>query len=76
MSRDLEVSIHAHSTMPSYYRVNMAGVRMVITDAHRRQIIDCLASAPPLPKSDAQIDAEREDSAHVPGAGDVEVLRG
>jgi len=69
-------AVEAHSDMPAYYRVEMAGVRMVITDAHRRQIIDCLASAPQLPKSDAQIDAEREDGAYAMGQADCEVLRG
>ena len=68
--------VEAHSHMPAYYQVQMAGVQMVISDAHRRQIIDCLASAPPLPKPDAQIDAEREGSAYAPGQGDCEVLRG
>jgi hypothetical protein len=69
-------AVEAHSGMPAYYRIDLAGVRVVITDAHRRQILDCLASAPPLPKSDAQIDAEREDSAYAIGQGDCEVLRG
>jgi len=69
-------AVAAHASMPAYYRIQLDGVRMVITDQHRRDIIDCLSSAPPLPKTDAQIDAEREDSAWAPTMGDVEVLRG
>lgn len=42
--------------MPEYYRVELAGVRYCITDAHRLQIIEALASAPRFPESDAQID--------------------
>jgi hypothetical protein len=52
--------VAAHDQMPAYYRMELGGVSYTITDAHRRQIIDALASAPPLPKSDAQIDAEAE----------------
>jgi hypothetical protein len=36
-------------------------VCLSITDEQRLQLLDVLSSAPPLPKSDAQIDAERED---------------
>lgn len=49
-------AVAAHASMPAYYRIQLDGVRMVITDQHRRDILECLASAPPLPKSDAQID--------------------
>ena len=62
--------------MPGYYRVQLDGVRMVITDQHRRDIIDCLANAPRLPKSDEQIDADRENDSYAIGQGDVEVFRG
>jgi hypothetical protein len=41
----------------------------------RREFIEVLSAAPPLPKSDAQIDAEREDSGCAP-MGDTEVFRG
>jgi hypothetical protein len=48
--------------MPGYYRVTIGkgDIALVMTDAHRKQLIDALASAPDLPKSDAQIDAEAE----------------
>ena len=59
-------AVEAHGLMPAYYRVDLAGVRMVITDAHRRQILDCLSSAPPLPKSDAQIDADDDGNSADP----------
>jgi hypothetical protein len=45
-----------------------------LSDEQRRQLLDVLSSAPPLPKSDAQIDAELEDDATaLPGSGDVEI---
>lgn len=53
-------AIEAHDSMPAYYRLMLGGVWYVITDAHRRQILDALSSAPDLPKTDAQIDAEAE----------------
>lgn len=45
----------------SYYRFELGGVSYTLTDSYRRQILDVLSSAPPLPK-DAQIDAEDEES--------------
>ncbi len=59
-------AVAAHASMPAYYRIQLDGVRMVITDQHRRDILECLASAPSLPKSDAQIDAEREAARNIP----------
>jgi hypothetical protein len=49
---------------PAYFQLwldNSMSVCICLTDEQRRQLLDVLSSAPPLPKSDAQIDAERED---------------
>ena len=51
-------------------------VTIFLSDADCKAIMDALGGRPPLPETDAQIDAAREDSAYAPGAGDVEVLRG
>lgn len=59
-------AIEAHDCMPAYYRLMLGGVWYVITDAHRRQILDALSSAPDLPKTDAQIDAEAEAARNIP----------
>ena len=64
---------------PAYFQLwldHKMSVCIVLTDAQCRQLMDALNSRPPLPRTDAQIDVAREDSAFAPGAGDVEVLRG
>ena len=46
---------------PAYFQLwidRQMSVCISITDEQRRQLLDVLSSAPPLPKSDAQIDAE------------------
>lgn len=41
-------------------------VVIFISDEQRRQLLDVLSSAPPLPKTDAQIDAEAEAARNIP----------
>ena len=60
----------------AYFEFHVGDVVIFLSDEQRRQLCDVLTSAPPLPKSDEHIDAEREDSGFAPTAGDVEVLRG
>lgn len=60
-----------------YYTLRISSeLAAFLSDDQCRQLLEVLASRPPLPKSDAQIDAEREDTGFAPGAGDVEVFRG
>ena len=51
-----------------YYTLHFGNrdLTIFLSDEQRRQLCDVLTSAPPLPKSDAQIDAEREDGARMP----------
>jgi len=51
-----------------YYALHFGDrdLTIFLRDEQRRQLLDILSSAPPLPKSDAQIDAEREDEARMP----------
>ena len=68
-----------HENQPAYFQLwldHKMSVCIALTDAQCRQLMDALNSRPPLPKTDAQIDAEREDSSYAIGQGDVEVFRG
>ena len=59
-----------------YYEFHVGDVVMFVTDERCRQLMDALGSRAPLPKSDAQIDAESEDTGFAPTMGDTEVFRG
>lgn len=53
-------AVSAHDGLDEpYYRMKFGNnlITVFLTDVQRRQIIDALSSAEPLPKSDAQIDA-------------------
>jgi len=65
------------SIQEGYYRLRISqDLCLMISDDQCRQLLEVLGSRPPLPKSDAQIDAEREDTGFAPGAGGAEVFRG
>jgi hypothetical protein len=78
------LTIHIHTTIPSHgggsQIYDKSFVQFHGTKADLQLLADrIVAAAYPeysQPDPDAQIDAEREDSAYVPGQGDCEVLRG
>lgn len=77
LSEPAHIEVADHDGIPAYYRLKFASeITLFISDEQRRQILDVLSSAPPLPKSDEQIDEERGNPAMAPTMGDVEVLRG
>ena len=67
-------AVGAHHEMPAYYRLTLCGVSCVITDAHRLQILDCLSSAPPLPKPEQE--CECRVTGDMADASECEVHRG
>jgi len=75
--RPVFVSVAAHRGMEAYYIFKpFPNLSIYMSDQQCGQLMDALNSRDPLPKSDEQLDAEREDSPYAPGAGDVEELRG
>lgn len=70
------VAPHEHVPNP-YYRLKFAQeICMILGEHECRKLMEVLGSRPQLPKSDAQIDAEREDSGYALSGGDVEVFHG
>ena len=67
--RDFEPRVSAQperdASNPAYYQVwldRKMSVCIALSDAQCRELMDALGSRPQLPKSDAQIDAELEES--------------
>jgi hypothetical protein len=60
-------AIEGHDNLDAYYRFKpTSDISLYLSDAQRRQLLDVLSSAPPLPKTDAQIDAEAEAARNIP----------